>query len=59
MQLPVSTLEAYVVGEAEGETGGGGRGLGGVYVDVVEHGGVESRNTEAHEGKLDSFGLFG
>ena len=46
------------VDEVEGETGGGDRGLDGVHVDVVENGGVESRNPEAHESKLDD-GLAG
>ena len=46
-------MAVEVPGEVEGGTSSGDRGLGRVHVDVIEHGDVESRHTEAHEGELD------
>ena len=53
MQLPVNSLAVKVAGEAEGEASSSDRRLGGVHVDVIQHGGVEGRYAEAHEGELD------
>ena len=49
VQLPIGALAAEVAGEVEGKAGGGDRGLGGVHVDIVEHGGVECGDAKAHE----------
>ena len=53
MQLPVNSLAAKVAGEVEGATSCSDRGLDRVHVDVIQHGDVEGRYAEAHEGELD------
>ena len=49
----MDSLAVEVAGEVEGEASSSNRGLDQVHVDVVEHGAVEGRYAEAHEGELD------